>query len=116
MTKALLNRLSLNAPDVWAPNSGRKRRAPNRLTGLLIVRPPPISAIRTPQLRMAQNDRRWPADTGRFRADRDQRRYAARRRRRADGRTARHPAARISRILVRLAAADRAVGRFRAAR
>src|SRR5712691_1230129 len=29
MTKALLNRLSLKAPNVWVANSGTKRRAPN---------------------------------------------------------------------------------------
>ena len=37
MTKALLNRLSLNAPRVWVSNSGRKRRARSNSICLLIL-------------------------------------------------------------------------------
>src|SRR5216683_1882063 len=58
MTKALLNRLSLNAPDVWVAKSGTKRRAPNRRTWLFILRPKglaPPNAAPQPEMRPAMS-------------------------------------------------------------
>jgi hypothetical protein len=37
MTKALLNKLSLNAPNVWVANSGMNLRAPNNRNWELTV-------------------------------------------------------------------------------